>query len=321
MLIKKDIESTIELVFKKYLVCPEDEGKLNLQIRSFDDNMPYGNVTCKKCGKVYELNSGVFYFYDEPLKNQIRKTLEKSFVDYTNPIDGMICMVTYGSNMTKVLSLNSTQSSILFGEIIQPVRYDIEAILNGYKGTFKLPKEFINTTKPELKNSIAIECACGPGDNLEDLLKDLDFGIGCDISPEMAKKTNKKLLEIGNGFAFQGTAYKLPLRRDSVDGFMIFNAFDRIPFLPKLVKEMDRIVKKRGYLLIGGCEPPQWCSPTDTRLVYVSENQRMTTVEIANSNGFKEIKRQLCSWNVTSILDGYEELETLVLFSKRGDVK
>jgi len=320
MLIKKDIESTIELALKKYLVCPEDEGKLNLQIGGFDNKMPYGNAKCEKCGKVYELNSGVFYFYDGSLENQILKPLKQNYMNNREPRDAIIDMITYASNMIKALSLNPEQCAQLF-EIVQKYRYDIEAFYNGYKGTFKVPKEFIDSVKTELKDTIAVECACGPGENLENLLKFLDFGIGCDISTEMAKKTNKKLLEVGNGFAFQGTAYKLPLRRDSVDGFMIFNAFDRIPWLRKLVKEIDRTVKNRGYLLIGGCEPPQWYSPADPRLVYVPENQRMTTDEIANANGFNEIKRRLCPWNVTSILDGYEKLETLVLFSKRGDVK
>ena len=107
-----------------------------------------------------------------------------------------------------------------------------------------------NETK---KPRILLDIATGNGFVPNIALKHLnnkDKTIGYDISLDMLKQAKIKINN-HNFNAIQGDAEKLPFKNKSIDIVTINTAIHHFPNLQISLKEIDRVIKSRGILIIG----------------------------------------------------------------------
>ena len=99
--------------------------------------------------------------------------------------------------------------------------------------------------KPYMKNKKSLELGCGTGIilNMADLVAKKAFGI--DLSPGMAKMSQKKGLD-----ARVGSATEIPFKDNTFDIVYSFKVLAHIPDIKKAVQEATRVTKKGGVLAL-----------------------------------------------------------------------
>ena len=114
---------------------------------------------------------------------------------------------------------------------------------------YSLQKKAVSSIK--LKNNLHIlDLGCGTGDSLlllYHLNKNLNL-YGLDISEKMLKRANKKLKE--KAILRQGEAGKIPFRDNLFDYVITTEAFHHFPNPNLALKEIFRILKKGGKLIL-----------------------------------------------------------------------
>ena len=100
-----------------------------------------------------------------------------------------------------------------------------------------------------------LDCGCGGGANLKTLLQMCPDGaaVGVDYSPvsvEKARKVNRKAIECGRCAVTQGSVAELPFAALRFDLATAFETVYFWPDLPKSFREIRRVLRPGGTLLI-----------------------------------------------------------------------
>lgn len=97
-----------------------------------------------------------------------------------------------------------------------------------------------------------LDLGCGTGLYTQRLMK-LGFDvISLDYSMEMLRVAGKKM----HGEFIRGDALRLPFRDSSFDGLIAITSFEFFPDPKKAIKEMKRVVKAGGFIIVGVLSRP-----------------------------------------------------------------
>lgn len=105
------------------------------------------------------------------------------------------------------------------------------------------------------KDAAVLDCGCGGGANIKKLLKMCPDGTvsGLDYSPvsvEKARGVNAQAISAGRCAVTQGSADKMPFAGESFDLVTAFETVYFWPDLPKSFREIRRVLRPGGTLLI-----------------------------------------------------------------------
>lgn len=134
----------------------------------------------------------------------------------------------------------------------QAAEYDNSHYSQHARKLYPLIFEEIKLFQP---NSI-LDLGCGTGEFIHQILQRYDDIkiYGLDISNEMLAVAEKKL----NGHAelTQGDSQYLPYGDESIDMIICNDSFHHYPEPLEVIKEIYRVLKKQGVLVIGDCYQP-----------------------------------------------------------------
>ena len=134
----------------------------------------------------------------------------------------------------------------MFWNKISPV-YDLfENVYNGkvYKGTGEKVAEYIDKTDDVL------ECACGTGAITKSIAPNCKSLITSDFAEEMLKRAKRKCRKYGNvSFQFADIT-DLKFNNGSFDKAVAGNVVHLLPEPRKALKELERVVKPGGLIII-----------------------------------------------------------------------
>ena len=134
----------------------------------------------------------------------------------------------------------------MFWDKISPL-YDLfENVYNGkvYKGTGKKVAEYIDTT------DCVLECACGTGAITVSIAPNCKSLIATDFAEGMLKRAKKKCRRYGNvSFQFADIT-DLAFDNASFDKVVAGNVIHLLPEPAKAMKELERVVKPGGKIII-----------------------------------------------------------------------
>lgn len=108
---------------------------------------------------------------------------------------------------------------------------------------------------PLPKDARVLDCGCGGGANIHKMLKQCPEGIvkGIDYSPvsvEKARGVNAQAISAGRCAVTQGSVDKMPFAGESFDLVTAFETVYFWPDLPKSFREIRRVLRPGGTLLI-----------------------------------------------------------------------
>ena len=100
-----------------------------------------------------------------------------------------------------------------------------------------------------------LDCGCGGGANIKRLLKKCPEGIveGIDYSPvsvERARSLNRAVIQEGRCVVWQGSVERIIFAKDWFDAVTAFETVYFWPDLPQCFREVYRVLKPGGTLLI-----------------------------------------------------------------------
>lgn len=139
-------------------------------------------------------------------------------------------------------------------------------VINFYKFLSKIydainPAFYTNSMRTRIikaanihKHSLVLDVGCGTGYTTEGILREVKNGnvIGIDLTPEQLKRATVKL---GNYVMFvRGDADNLPFQADKFDAVISAGAIEYFPNAARTIKEMTRVVKKKGKVVVAGPE-------------------------------------------------------------------
>lgn len=104
------------------------------------------------------------------------------------------------------------------------------------------------------RNSLVLDVGCGTGYTIEGILKMATNGIlvGLDLTPEQLKRA---IIKLGNYAAFvRGDAENLPFKTGKFDAVISAGAIEYFPNAEETIKEMARVVKREGKVVVAGPE-------------------------------------------------------------------
>jgi len=123
----------------------------------------------------------------------------------------------------------------------------------------------------ELISKNVLEIGCGTG-HWTQFLSQHGFHItGLDAAEEMLEVAKKK--NIKNAQFVKGSATELPFADESIDNIMSFATLGFIKNREKAIKEMHRVLKKNGYILIGALNKNSaWYEENKSNPIYKTAN-------------------------------------------------
>ena len=134
----------------------------------------------------------------------------------------------------------------MFWNKISPV-YDLfENVYNGkvYKGTGEKVAEYIDKTDDVL------ECACGTGAITKSIAPNCKSLIASDFAEEMLKRAKRKCRKYGNVSYQFADITDLKFNNGSFDKAVAGNVVHLLPEPRKALKELERVVKPGGLIII-----------------------------------------------------------------------
>ncbi len=99
---------------------------------------------------------------------------------------------------------------------------------------------------PDKKGKI-LDLGCGTGLYTERLIKMGFDVVSLDYSMEMLRIAKRKI----EGKFIRGNAMRLPFRDSVFDGIVAVTSFEFFPDPEKAIKEMKRVVKRGGFIIVG----------------------------------------------------------------------
>ena len=104
-------------------------------------------------------------------------------------------------------------------------------------------------------DAMVLDCGCGGGANIKKLLKKCPQGIvkGIDyssVSVEKARRLNRAAIQEGRCVVWQGSVERIIFAKDWFDAVTAFETVNFWPDLPQCFREVHRVLKPGGTLLI-----------------------------------------------------------------------
>ncbi|OGX15659.1 MAG: hypothetical protein A2166_02700 [Omnitrophica WOR_2 bacterium RBG_13_41_10] len=81
-------------------------------------------------------------------------------------------------------------------------------------------------------------------------IKDTYRIICYDLSPEMLNKAREKLSSLSDVYFIAGDAESLPFYNESIDVICMNSVLHHVPNYPQLLREIDRVLKKKGIFIM-----------------------------------------------------------------------
>jgi Methylase involved in ubiquinone/menaquinone biosynthesis len=127
-------------------------------------------------------------------------------------------------------------------------------LLNPFVYNFKMRKEVINMLKSDEFSNV-LELGCGTGYTTEGLIMHSSFKqlISIDLNPNQLKRAKSKIRHAFVSFV-RCDAYILPFRENVFDRVITAGMIEYINKVVDFFKEVNRVLKNRGYFLIAGPE-------------------------------------------------------------------
>lgn len=134
----------------------------------------------------------------------------------------------------------------------QATRYDNSHYSQHARSLYLILLEEINLFQP---NSI-LDLGCGTGEFIHQILQRYDDMkiYGLDLSKEMLAVAEEKLK--GQGELTLGDSQYLPYGDETMDMIICNDSFHHYPEPLEVIKEIHRVLKKQGVLVIGDCYQP-----------------------------------------------------------------
>ncbi|MBI5390583.1 methyltransferase domain-containing protein [Candidatus Woesearchaeota archaeon] len=128
-------------------------------------------------------------------------------------------------------------------------RYDHTPVLSHWLR--KLQKETMKRLELNPETSV-LDVACGTGTLLAVLAQHITTGkiAGIDISPEMIQEASKKTKALPNVEVRQADVEKIPYPDATFDAVVSTEAFHHFPHALEGLKEMTRVLKHGGHIVI-----------------------------------------------------------------------
>ena len=115
----------------------------------------------------------------------------------------------------------------------------------------RVEKEAVFALVPELKSRRVLEVGCGTGNISLELARRGAQVVGLDVSGPMLAAAQQKTRQQGFTLALiQGLAGALPFAEAGFDGVISILALDFIPDRPGAVREMVRVLRPGGFLVL-----------------------------------------------------------------------
>jgi len=250
----------------------------------------------------------------KPLESQHESQQELAVKNIIGPFE------YFYEKHSKHLSENAKAN---FTTIYNLLRYELECIAGKYDSSFVLPDKIIDN----LPRGDYLEVCIGPGNNIKRIM---DSGkahtvTGCDISKRMVERASR-FFDNGHSLFFRADANRLPLLDESFDVAIMLNTLDRIPDIRVALRELYRVLRQEGSLVIGNCQPLQYEKFLDNglRLTYVPKKNRIRNVCEAVEISGCQLKEEIKSvpWHIETVIDNSEDLEVdVVVGIKNGTAK
>jgi len=148
--------------------------------------------------------------------------------------------------------LADKKRAIIFYRVFSKV-YDV---LNIYFYTDSMRNEIAELANLS-QGSRVLDVGSGTGYTTEAVLKKLKIGevIGIDLTPQQLRKAARKLKpEQVMLSLFRGDAENLPFKDETFDAVVSVGALEYFPNPERALKEMARVVKPQGKVVVGGPE-------------------------------------------------------------------
>ena len=155
--------------------------------------------------------------------------------------------------------LDNTRKPVGFGGKLMVTMMNV-----GHSAVARWGLQFLNAA-PDAR---VLDCGCGGGANIRTLLKKCPQGIvkGIDYSPvsvEKSRNLNRAAIQEGRCVVWQGSVERIIFAKDWFDAVTAFETVYFWPDLPQCFREVYRVLKPGGTLLI--CNESNGDSDKDER--------------------------------------------------------
>ncbi len=334
--------STLERSLE-YLVCPADQGELELDVAN-RDWISEGKFQCTECDATYNIRNGVPYFFDdgngyewdkdiseEKILASIIDSIGKDSITWTQiialsnlfldrfrdrkqAIDAIFKVV---ERVVATIDANSQLQAYLT-QAATAARYNLE----NYRGTFTLPNDILKFVIGNYQPSsgIVVEGACATGECLLQLTEAIgsDFYLGLDIAGAMVRNAQQQALE--NMLFVQADICSLPIRTNSAGIYVLNNVFDRVMDPQKACEQANRILnKEQSELVLSNCDPLQYGYVTEEGLevTFVPEEKQISLEKGFELAGFRVVVEQKGIWPIYTVAYDQEFLPYKSLGGRR----
>lgn len=140
-------------------------------------------------------------------------------------------------------------------------------LLDGY---FKAVKELIEETELS-KNAQALEIGCGAGFSTKRLRAMLPKSVTLEAS-EYVEEMLPDARKMNPGISFVAeSVYELKRKEESLDLVFLLEVLEHLDYPETALKEISRVVKPGGYLVLGVPREPLWRGLNMARLKYIKD--------------------------------------------------
>jgi len=176
----------------------------------------------------------------------------------------------------------------------------IEKLLNSMqskKGAFDLTRKLLGFVELNGKRDF-LEVGCGNGVVSKYIAKNYGSSIvGIDVDPEQIELARKDTVGMPNIRFLEADATSLPFENDSFDIVLSFGVLHHIYNWLDALKEIERVLRAKGYLVYADIVYPEWITRIDKSSNY---SFGLVTIDI------DELKSFLDKFGFTTIHSQYK---------------
>jgi demethylmenaquinone methyltransferase/2-methoxy-6-polyprenyl-1,4-benzoquinol methylase len=188
--------------------------------------------------------------------------------------------------------LANKKRAIVFYRFLSKV-YDI---VNPFFYDDAMRKKVIDLTGIH-QGSIVLDIGCGTGYTTEEILERLAHGevIGIDLTPQQLKKAVRRLKSRKVVLFLRGDAENLPFRESVFDAVVSVGAMEYFPDPKQATREMARVVKLGGRVVVGAPEVRWFKKAGINRTLYTPSREEVQG--FYREAGLKEVEAFLTGIN------------------------